>query len=487
MSWRAPFFHPGAAAWTFVLMSALLVVVPTFAAVQEEPGQALFLKMCSGCHGANARGGARGADLASGNWRWGGSDDDIVNNILKGIPGTQMPPFPIGEGEARSIVAFLRALQGGGPDAATGNPGAGSALFSQHCSRCHMFRGSGGRLGPDLSEVRGEKKGRRAAQRHPEPRRRPACRIRDCRVEAARRGAARGTRKNEDTFSLQVMDEKERLHMLLKADLEFTRPDHRSLMPVPKLSAQEVDDVVAFLRQDPPAGILPRWEPAADLNVTFARLKQASNEPHNWLTYWGDYRGTHSSELSSIKPSNVGALRSAWAYQLGGTRNESSPIVVDGLMFVTGPLNDATALDARTGRSVWRYRRRVPDDVHSYCTVMGNRGLAVLGDRLYLATLDMSLVALDAKTGTRVWEVAVDDYRKGYSITHAPLAIDGKIIVGVTSGECGLNGFVDAYDASTGKKLWRFWAVPTKDDPEHARARATWSGKSADTVGRLPG
>lgn len=479
---RAPFFHRGAAAWTLVLLS-VLIVIPTPAAAQEERGQALFLKMCSGCHGANARGGARGADLASGNWRWGGTDDEIVQNILKGIPGTQMPASPIGEAGARSIVVFLRSLQGVTPETVTGNPDAGRVLFSQHCRRCHMFRGAGGKLGPDLSEVRNEKKAAelRNAILNPDAGLRPGFETVDWKPRGG--AAARGARKNEDTFSLQVMDEKERLHMLLKEDLEFTRPDNRSLMPVPKLSPQQVDDVVAFLWQDAPAGILPPWQPASDLNVTFARLKQASNEPHNWLTYWGNYRGTHFTELSSITPSNVGALRSAWAYQLGGTRNETSPIVVDGLMFVTGPLNDAAALDARTGRTVWRYRRRVPDDVHSYCTVMGNRGVAILGDRLYLATLDMNLVALDAKTGARIWEVPVDDYRKGYSITHAPLAIDGKIIVGVTSGECGLNGFVDAYEAASGKKLWRFWAVPAKDDPEHAQARATWSGNSADTGG----
>src|SRR5207245_1012496 len=183
--------------------------------------------------------------------------------------------------------------------------------------------------------------------------------------------------------------------------------------------------------------------------------------------------------ISSITPSNVGALRGAWAYQFGGTGIETSPIVVDGLMFVTGPLDDAAALDARTGRAVWRYRHRVPNDVHSSCTVMTNRGLAILGDRLYLGTLDTYLVALDAKTGAKIWEVPVDDYRKGFSITHAPLALDGKIIVGVTAGECALTGFVDAYDAATGKRLWRVWAVPQPGDP----ARATWSGNSADVGG----
>ena len=98
-----------------------------------------------------------------------------------------------------------------------------------------------------------------------------------------------------------------------------------------------------------------------------------------------------------------------------------TPLVVDGIMFVTGPLNNAAALDARTGRPIWRYTRRMPD-VHAQCTVMTNRGFAILGDRLYMATLDAHLVALDAKTGSVIWDVVVADYRQGFSITHAPLA-----------------------------------------------------------------
>jgi len=148
-------------------------------------------------------------------------------------------------------------------------------------------------------------------------------------------------------------------------------------------------------------------------------------------------------------------------------------------MFVTGPLNNGAALDARTGRAIWRYTRKLPDDVSSQCTVMTNRGFGILGDRLYMATLDTHLVALDAKTGNVIWDVTVDDYKKGFSITHAPLVIDGKVIVGVTSGECALTGFVDAFDATTGQKLWRSWAIAQKEDP----ARATWSGDSAEYGG----
>ncbi|HWC00822.1 MAG TPA: PQQ-binding-like beta-propeller repeat protein, partial [Bryobacteraceae bacterium] len=155
------------------------------------------------------------------------------------------------------------------------------------------------------------------------------------------------------------------------------------------------------------------------------------------------------------------------------------PIVVDGLMFVTGPLDNAAALDARTGRPVWRYNRHIPSGVHNQCTVMTSRGVAILGDRLYLGTLDAHLVALDAKTGNVIWDVPVDDYATGYSITHAPLAIDGKIIVGITAGECALTGFVDAYDAATGKRLWRTHSVAQPGDPN----RQSWAGNSAQFGG----
>src|SRR5204863_2166971 len=134
------------------------------------------------------------------------------------------------------------------------------------------------------------------------------------------------------------------------------------------------------------------------------------------------------------------------------------------IMFVTGPRNNAAALDARTGRVIWRYSRRIPPGVHSHCTVMTNRGFAILGDRLYMATLDAHLIALDAKTGNLVWDVIVEDYKKGLSITHAPLAIDGKLIVGITAGECALTGFVDAYDAGTGSRIWRVHTTPQTGD-----------------------
>lgn len=396
-----------------------------------------------------------------------------------------MPPFPMAREEVQAIIAFLRAThQQALEEPLTGDPDAGRQLFfgAAGCHGCHMVAGRGGRLGPDLSNIRNEKKPGEIRKAISDPDETLREGFESFEVELPTQKVVRGTARNNDTFSIQLMDENEKLHLLLKKDLKRVTRIQKSLMPRIKLDSRQHDDLIAFLIKgslDTNSANSAPWKPAADLNVSFERLKNARKEPQNWLTYWGDFEGTHYSFLDSITPRNVHSLRSEWTFQYGGANAEATPIVVDGLMFVTGPLNNAAALDARTGRPVWRYVRRLPEDVHSACTVMTNRGFGILGDRLYLATLDTHLVALDAKTGNVIWDVAVDDYQKGFSITHAPLAIDGKIIVGVTSGECALTGFVDAFDAATGRKLWRFWTIPQKGDP----ARSTWAGDSADYGG----
>jgi alcohol dehydrogenase (cytochrome c) len=288
----------------------------------------------------------------------------------------------------------------------------------------------------------------------------------------------RGVTKSEDTFSLYLMDVSHKWQFLDKSKVTTTRKEqvHHSL------DAGSQASIGAFLRTAPrPYESADAWKPDPDLNVTFSRLRNAAAEPHNWLTYWGNLAGHHNSGLRQITPANVASLKSVWTFQLGGNTIETTPLVVDGMMFVTGPLNNASALDARTGHPIWRYTRRLPA-VASHCTVMTNRGFAMLGDRLYLATLDTHLVALDAKSGNVLWDIAVDDYKKGFSITHAPLAIDGKIIVGVTSGECGLGGFVDAYDAATGRRLWRTHAIAQPGDPN----RKTWQPENSAEFGGAP-
>lgn len=456
----------------FVL--SLAAAAALFAQRPEREGRQLFVRNCSACHGDNAKGG-RGTDLTTGDWKHGGSDEELVRNITKGIAGTQMPAIPMPEADAKLIVAFLRTLGGKPDERVDGDPERGRGLFfgAAGCSKCHMFGGQGGRLGPDLTQARGHLKVADLREAITKPGEKLVRGFETVQVRTKTGTSIRGVKRNDDTFSLQMMDTNEKIHLLAKRDLASFETPYVSMMPA--YNGGELNHLLAFLTRYEAAKLPPApWKPSADLNVTFARIKNSKAEPHNWLTYWGNLEGHHNSSLKQITPANASQLRSTWAHQFGAGVNETTPLVVDGIMYVTGPLNDAAALDAKTGRVIWSYKRRLPK-VASHCTVMTNRGFAILGDRLYLATLDTHLVALDAKTGNVIWDVAVDDYTKGFSITHAPLAIDGKLIVGVTSGECALYGWVDAFDAESGKKLWRTHAIAQEGDPN----RATWAGDSA--------
>ena len=432
-----------------------------------QNGRQLFVKNCSACHGEAGHGG-RGPDLTTGDWKHGGTVDDLIRNMTKGIPGTQMPAIPMPDADARAIASFLLATVSRGGERPTGNEDAGKSLFfgAAKCADCHMFGGRGGLFGGDLSGVRAKFQPSALVKKMGEP------------VSLAEIGGVRGALKNEDTFTAHLFDRAGKWHFLRKAGaVKKVEEAH------PVLSDAQRNDIAAFLIKAPATGYaLPDWKPAADFNVTYDRLLHADREPQNWMTYWGNYRGTHYSGLKQITPVNAGSLKNTWVHQMGAGLIETTPLVVDGMMFVTGPQSNASALDARTGRAIWKYTRRLPPQVASHCTVMTNRGVAVLGDRLFLATLDMHLVSLDAKTGNVIWDIEVEDYRRGFSITHAPLAIDGKIIVGVTAGECALAGWVDAYDAATGKRLWRVFTTPREGDPN----RKTWEPESSADFGGAP-
>jgi len=213
--------------------------------------------------------------------------------------------------------------------------------------------------------------------------------------------------------------------------------------------------------------------------VPYQRILRADDEPGNWLTYSGNYAAHRHSKLTQITPENVANLKPVWVYQQSDTSKwEVSPIVVDGIIYISERPNVVTALDARTGRPIWNYRRPLPDDV-PICCGRPNRGLAVLGDAVYLGTFDSHLVCIDANTGVERWDTVVDDYKIGYSITVAPLAVKDKIVVGVSGGEFGVRGFIAAYDAKTGKQAWRCYTIPGPGEP----GNETWAGDSWKTGG----
>ena len=212
--------------------------------------------------------------------------------------------------------------------------------------------------------------------------------------------------------------------------------------------------------------------------IPFERIVNADKEPGNWLTYSRDLQGHRFSPLAEINTENVSRLKVKWAFQFPDPGNEASPIVIDGILYVTGP-NAAAALDGRSGRPLWIWRRPLPSDYHSIGFGHVNRGPAVLDDKLFVATLDGYLVALDLKSGAERWSSQVLDYKVGYSMTMAPLAIDREIVVGVSGGEAGIRGFIDSYEAKSGKRAWRFWTIPAPGEPGHE----TWSGDAWKTGG----
>lgn len=217
---------------------------------------------------------------------------------------------------------------------------------------------------------------------------------------------------------------------------------------------------------------------AASAQVPYERLVSAAKDPANWLTYSGTFDAQRYSRLNQINRTNVSRLEVAWMYQLRTSHKvETTPLVIDGIMYITEPPSDVTALDLKTGRPVWRYQRS--NQPVAVCCGQVNRGVAALGDQLFLGTIDSHLVALDMKTGRVRWDVPVADPKLAYSITLAPLALKDKVVVGVAGAEYGVRGFLDAYYASTGERAWRFWTVPGPGE----EGNETWAGDSWKTGG----
>jgi alcohol dehydrogenase (cytochrome c) len=206
--------------------------------------------------------------------------------------------------------------------------------------------------------------------------------------------------------------------------------------------------------------------------VTPERIVRAADEPENWLTYSGGYSSQRHTTLREITRANVRNLEQKWVLQgqvLGAW--QSSPLVVNGTMYLTQRPNDVLALDAKTGRVFWRYQYNNSTD-QRVCCGANNRGLAIHGDTLFMGTLDAHLIAIDARNGQPLWNTTVADSKLAYSVTMAPLVIKDLVLVGTGGGEYGIRGFIAAYDVRTGKEVWRFNTIPAPGQP----GSETWQG-----------
>lgn len=212
------------------------------------------------------------------------------------------------------------------------------------------------------------------------------------------------------------------------------------------------------------------------------RLLNAPLEPASWLMYGGNYWNQRWSTLASISTANVSQLVPRMVLQTGISKLgsfENTPIVADGQMYVTTPYNTLIAYDLKTRKEMWRYEHKLGTTI--FCCGPNNRGVAIHGPHVYMGTLDAHLVALDRKSGDVVWDVEVSDPTFGYSITHAPLVVGGNVIVGVSGGEYGIRGHVTAYDAVTGKQVWRWYSIPDATDAVAKNGWwGTWATKAED-------
>jgi alcohol dehydrogenase (cytochrome c) len=230
---------------------------------------------------------------------------------------------------------------------------------------------------------------------------------------------------------------------------------------------------VVFLVQRPAAQGPTDAVPAPD--VSFERLLAASEEPENWLTYSGSFMSQRHSRLTEIDPDNVKALELKWTFRSASAeKHQVTPLVADGTMYTIQSPNDVIALDAATGRTLWTYTY-TPDPAARNCCGRLSRGLAILGNTLFLASFDARMIAIDARTGREIWKTApAGDPKQGYAFTHAPLVVKDKVIAGTAGGEYGVRGFIAAWDVKTGEEVWRFHTVPGPGEAGHD----TWSGDS---------
>ena len=213
--------------------------------------------------------------------------------------------------------------------------------------------------------------------------------------------------------------------------------------------------------------------------VTWERLVNAADEPHNWLMYNGTLDGQRFSRLRQIDRTNVTGLKLKWTHQIRQLdRNETTPLVVDGVMFITESPSNLVAVDARTGRPFWRYDHPLPGDLR-ICCGRNNRGVAILDETLYMSTLDAHLVAIDGRSGNLLWNREVAEHTSGYSKTAAPLIVKDQVVTGIAGGEYGIRGFLDSYDAASGELKWRTYTIPGPDHPDSQ----TWAGDSWRTGG----
>ncbi|HVS52874.1 MAG TPA: PQQ-binding-like beta-propeller repeat protein [Opitutaceae bacterium] len=453
------------------IFPVLLLAVPAFAA---QDAHSLFADRCGVCHGGDATGTDRGPALLN-NRRLGfRSEADIATTIRNGTP-RGMPPIPLPDEEIARLAAYVRSLNLSAFESRpAGDLAAGETFFfgKGECAKCHTAAGRGSSSGPDLSNIARQLTLSDLVQSLVDPSARISPGYGRVVVTLKAGGELRGFARSRGSHDLQLQTDDGKLHLLTDDDYTKVADDRSSSMPALNATPDERTNLIAWLSRLDGSAKATVAAPPAD-PAEFEAILHASAD--NWTTYHGNLSGNRYSALEQINPSNVARLQLQWAYPMPYQPLETTPLVVDGVMYVTGP-NTICAVDARSGREIWKYTRArsSSNTVAADAAIGANRGVAWSGDRIFYTTDNAHMICLHRLTGALLWDVPMpEDTSLHYGATSAPLVINDLVISGVGGGDDGIRGFIAAYKITTGELAWRFWTVPKPGEP----GAETWKGE----------
>lgn len=474
----------------------MLLAVSTPAPAQQTTGMKFYAALCAGCHGAVAAGTDRGPSLINNRSLRRRTEVQIRNLIAKGTPGG-MPAFPLPANQLVPLARLVRSWNASAYDfKPPGDVAAGRAFFfgKGQCGGCHMVQGQGGSNGPDLSEAGRQLTLREIEQQLDDPTSRMGARsTASCpgwafcpqepwvvvHVKLKDGSALRGFARSQGKHDLQVQTFDGRLHLLTDTEYAEVLREPKSFMPPLKSTPEERRDLLAFLSTL--GGIAPGALTGSTEPVSVQDIERIQRpKPGEWPGYHGLPSANRHSELDQINTGNVGRLQLQWSYSIPYFGLETTPLVSDGVMYVSGP-NQVCALDSGSGREIWCYvrARGAADSIAGDAAKGANRGVALLGKRVFFATDNAHLICLNRLTGALMWDVVMPEAPGQFGATAAPLVVNDLVISGIAGGDGPLRGFLAAYHATTGKLAWRFYTIPKRGEP----GSETWRGTAIETGG----
>jgi PQQ-dependent dehydrogenase (methanol/ethanol family) len=457
---------------------------PTAATPDLARVRKVYAERCVGCHGADFRGTDQGPGLIGNTLMRRMSVQRLRNIIKNGIPNTGMPPFDLPAQDLDALAPFIRSLNSQAAESNVhGNPAAGERFFfgKGECGSCHMVSGRGQPIGPDLSNLGDERTvdELQLALKEPSADITPGYELVTVRLRDG--NSLRGFARNRSNFDIRVEDLRGKLHLLEEGQIASIVEETQSVMPPVEATPEELQDLMAYLSRltGVKAGALATYPPPKDGDIDFERILHP--QPSDWLTYNGTLNANRYSELSEINTANVNELNLKWIFTTPLWKNllpdsayfnenmkyfglEVTPLVADGIMYITGP-GSVYALDALTGHEIWNYSRPRTPGLVGDASLGTNRGVAILGDKVFMATDNAHLIALNRITGKLVWEQVMPDEPQHYGSTVAPLIVKDRVVAGVAGGDWGVRGFIAAFKADTGERVWRTWTIPARGEP----------------------